>query len=323
MRPHAAHIGCETPAAVAAVAIIGEKARPLFDFESAAASGTDADAVHDMRVASRRTREALAGFSELYARHEREEALSLIRSVTRALGPVRDADVLLAEFARLCERIDDAEARSALAWLVGYHQREREVRLKRMRRRLGRLDLTARRGGFMRALETTRRGDLATGPLEALARSVIAERLDAALAHVPAALNECETAEQHAMRIAVKHLRYAVETFESCLGEERHALHKHLTRLQDALGELHDRDVFIGLVRDTAESLDPAAGCTSSAGIERVAEALAEDRARYFAEFSVLMADIPPDALRTRVTAAFPQGPVTADSPPAEQTEPS
>jgi len=194
MRPHAAHIGCETPAAVAAVAIIGEKARPLFDFESAAASGTDADAVHDMRVASRRTREALAGFSELYARHEREEALSLIRSVTRALGPVRDADVLLAEFARLCERIDDAEARSALAWLVGYHQREREVRLKRMRRRLGRLDLTARRGGFMRALETTRRGDLATGPLEALARSVIAERLDAALAHVPAALNAYEAA---------------------------------------------------------------------------------------------------------------------------------
>jgi len=323
MRPHAAHIGCETPAGVAAVTIIGDKARPLFELESTAASGTAADAVHDMRVASRRTREALAGFSQLYDRHERDEALSLIRSVTRALGPVRDADVLLAEFARLCERLDDAEARSALAWLIGYHQRDREVRLKRMRRRLRRLELATRRDAFMRALETTRPGDLADGPLHDLARSVIAERLDAALAHIPAALSEGEAAEQHAMRIAVKHLRYAVETFESCLGEERHALHKHLTRLQDALGELHDRDVFIGLVRDTAETLDPASGCTSLAGIERVAEALAEDRARYFAQFSGLMTDVPTEALRTRVAGAFATGTAVAAAPRADESEPT
>lgn len=54
----------------------------------------------------------------------------------------------------------------------------------------------------------------------------------------------------HHFRIACKRLRYALERFGAC----QPALHdaaEQLSRLQDALGEVHDRDVLLSILPPT------------------------------------------------------------------------
>jgi hypothetical protein len=55
--------------------------------------------------------------------------------------------------------------------------------------------------------------------------------------------------ELHNLRIAAKRLRYTLEVFEDFLPEDCKPVVKELQQLQDELGELHDSDVFIALLR--------------------------------------------------------------------------
>ncbi len=55
--------------------------------------------------------------------------------------------------------------------------------------------------------------------------------------------------ELHNLRIAAKRLRYTLELFLSVLSPQATAAIEALTRLQDILGELHDHDVMIALLR--------------------------------------------------------------------------
>jgi hypothetical protein len=49
----------------------------------------------------------------------------------------------------------------------------------------------------------------------------------------------------HRMRIAAKRLRYAIELFEHCWGQQAAIFAKKVAGLQSSLGELHDCDVWI------------------------------------------------------------------------------
>lgn len=53
----------------------------------------------------------------------------------------------------------------------------------------------------------------------------------------------------HNLRIAAKRLRYTLEIFEDYLPRECKAAVKELEQIQDELGQLHDSDVLIALLR--------------------------------------------------------------------------
>jgi hypothetical protein len=55
--------------------------------------------------------------------------------------------------------------------------------------------------------------------------------------------------ELHNLRIAAKRLRYTLELFAAVLSAQTPTVIEELTRLQDMLGELHDHDVVIALLR--------------------------------------------------------------------------
>jgi inorganic triphosphatase YgiF len=61
--------------------------------------------------------------------------------------------------------------------------------------------------------------------------------------------NPYHVRELHNLRIAAKRLRYTLEVFEEVLPAASHAIVKELTSVQDELGELHDSDVMIALLR--------------------------------------------------------------------------
>jgi CHAD domain-containing protein len=54
-----------------------------------------------------------------------------------------------------------------------------------------------------------------------------------------------EQKELHELRILTKGLRYAVELFAACWGQDMRAIAKEIAELQTSLGELHDCDVWM------------------------------------------------------------------------------
>jgi CHAD domain-containing protein len=298
-------VSSATPVARAAPAILVTKAAPLFELADVAAAGDDADAVHDMRVASRRTREALTLLEPYYPGKAFARWSDVVRSVTRALGRVRDSDVMLAEFASLAYGASSADERVTLAWLVGNVQGRRSPKVKRMRRVLAQLDLSGERRRFERFADGVRDVPDCREPLETLAETQIGARVTALHAHLPAALQEDNALVQHAMRIDAKKLRYCVETFAPSFGAGLEELYPVLKALQDELGEVHDRDVFTEAVLQAAREDDPAAASVTADGIREVLGDLAAERRRHFDGFTRIVAQWPEHRMRQELLGAL------------------
>lgn len=78
--------------------------------------------------------------------------------------------------------------------------------------------------------------------------SAISIRIDALLSYGDALADPARIREHHAMRIAGKRLRYALEAWNDLYRGAFAAEIDTLKRLQDLLGELHDCDVWIGSI---------------------------------------------------------------------------
>jgi len=98
---------------------------------------------------------------------------------------------------------------------------------------------------------------------------IVATRLDELRGFAESALAAEASEAQHDMRIAAKRLRYVLELFASCLGEEAEEARRAAKRLQSVLGDLHDCDLMLSKVE----------------GIGSVAGSLRERRERLFHEF--------------------------------------
>jgi CHAD domain-containing protein len=88
------------------------------------------------------------------------------------------------------------------------------------------------------------------GPLRPNVSRIVATRLDELRGFAEAALAPDASKAQHDMRIAAKRLRYVLELFAPCLGEEAEGARGAAKRLQSALGDLHDCDLMLGKVED-------------------------------------------------------------------------
>lgn len=293
-------VAADTPLGDAARALLLAKAEPLFELEEAARSGADADAVHDMRVASRRLREALRLVRPLYPDKPFRKWYRRIRRITRALGPVRDSDVFIEAFSRLSGTVG-AEGRRAIAWAVGYRQGQRIHELDVLDRVLASLDLDRSRAAFARFARGVRDCPEARQPFASFAHAAIAERAAAAFGRQDLALDERNIAEQHALRIDYKRLRYAVEAFAPCYAEEFDELHKTLTAFQDALGELHDAHVFIEMLTAPDRVEAAARAGVSERSLAAVRSVLEEQAHVQYARFVELVEQHPPQELLPRL----------------------
>jgi len=89
----------------------------------------------------------------------------------------------------------------------------------------------------------------AQAPVAANARLIAKARLEDLYLWEQAVDNPYNIRGLHDMRIAAKRLRYTFEVFEDVLPAASQSIVSELTRLQDELGELHDSDVMIALLR--------------------------------------------------------------------------
>lgn len=220
--------------------------------------GQDIEALHDMRVATRRMRAAYGIFADYFDPAVLAPFNKGLRKIGRALGTVRDLDVLI-EKAEAYQAALGEEQPDALAPLLADWHARREVARREM---LAHLDSPAYRdfvGAFQTFLTTPGAGARPIPIGEPLPHQVrhVAPRLILTRYEIVRAyetiIDGAPLATYHRLRIDCKRLRYALEFFRDVLGPEAPELIRQVTAMQDLLGALQDAHVAEGLIASFLE----------------------------------------------------------------------
>jgi inorganic triphosphatase YgiF len=193
--------------------------------------------IHQMRVATRRLRAALRLFAPALPPGLREELRAPLSALMRQLGTARDLDVLQAEIVDPVLRALPEEPRlSALASAITNRR-------------------YAARREVLAALATPAHGSLLLNTMSALhptlpppGEAPLADfaahrlrRLARRVRRLALTVNADDPPALHALRIAVKRLRYGLEFFATVRGLSRlRHMQANLAATQDVLGKLND-----------------------------------------------------------------------------------
>jgi CHAD domain-containing protein len=221
--------------------------------------GEDIEALHDMRVATRRMRSAFRVFGDYFDPQAVAPYLKGLRRTGRILGAVRDLDVFRARIQAYLDALPDVQ-RGSLDDLLGVVETQRKAARQRMIVYLDGSKYTRFKERFGEFVETEGMGSLPITPdagdlrpyrVRHVAPMAIYERLAVVRAYDEwVSIPNPPVTRLHALRIACKWLRYTLEFFQEVLGPETRALVKEVVALQDHLGELQDAVVASGLLRD-------------------------------------------------------------------------
>ncbi len=105
--------------------------REMMSHKTGASHGSDIEFVHDMRVASRRLRAAMDNFADCFEKEPFKKYYNQIRTITQAMGAVRDLDVLIAHFQKELSILTEIEQRD-ISGLIEHLQQKREKARKPM-----------------------------------------------------------------------------------------------------------------------------------------------------------------------------------------------
>jgi CHAD domain-containing protein len=221
----------------------------LRDNEAGVRAG-DAEAVHDMRVATRRLRSTLRTFRPLLPADRTEPLRGELRWLGERLGAVRDGDVMAA---RLAEAVA-AEPPELVRGPVAERIRERlGARTGRARELLVEaLDSSRYRMVLADLDRVAPEGEPTGRELLRPARKAV-RRADRRLAAADEATGPARDLQLHEARKAYKRARYAAEAVGGTPGRR---LVKALTGLQDVLGAHQDAIVTGELLRELAQRAD-------------------------------------------------------------------
>jgi CHAD domain-containing protein len=225
----------------------------LFRHEPAVRLGEDPEAVHQARVATRRTRSTLRTFSGLLEPEWTDRLRDELKWLAGLLGDVRDADVLLARFQEHLAALPPADAKAGPKLLAGLlEQRE------------------AARGRLLRAMAEPRYARLLDDLVAAAAAPALLPGADRPAAEVMPALvakpwrklrkavraagDDPSDDELHQIRIRAKRARYAAEAVEPAIGKPAERFADAAADLQEVLGNHHDAVVGEEWLRQAAGS---------------------------------------------------------------------
>jgi CHAD domain-containing protein len=221
--------------------------------EPGSRAGQDIEAVHDMRVATRRMRSALRLFKPFFEADTLRPFRRHLRQIALALGGVRDLDVFMEKAA--CYLHDHPEV--DLSPLIGAWE------VQRQQARCGLIEQMDSKsfGRFvtefhaflatpgMGAIPLPGPGDATAYQVRHIAPRLIYEHYEQVRAY-DTVLDGASLLTLHALRIAFKRLRYTVEFFEEVLGPEAKQVIKEIKGMQDHLGDLNDTRVVGDVLRE-------------------------------------------------------------------------
>ena len=212
----------------------------------------DPEGVHAMRVASRRLRSALADFKP-YLR-KGGVPLTRLKEIAKSLGAVRDEDVVLAALEDLGSKADKT-VRKGIETIAEEHRQRRAQARTALEHAIRPAAIAEFRDDFRSELRTAMKssadepaGERRNNQVLTFSQvgvRVIGDRLNRLSKSGDAVYRPLQTKKLHKLRIVAKRLRYAVELFADCWGDEFKKFAAEIARFQTSLGELHDCDVWI------------------------------------------------------------------------------
>jgi len=244
------------------------------------------DAIHDLRVASRRLRAFVDVFEPLLDTDLGHRAKRPLKSITRAARAARDSDVQLGLLRQWFDIAGSDVERAALEDLIAHTEEQRRGDIQRLRKRLKRLNwkdidiaLAAVLGTAVTRIPSSSRAmtRLTWQLLEPLV-SLDPIELGRQAGHEPAA-------QLHEFRIQLKKLRYALELFEPVLGPAFDALYDPIESLQDLLGQHHDLVVLEDFLRRHRKELEQEQRVTLARAVADLERKLTERRRAAFEKY--------------------------------------
>lgn len=223
----------------------------MLQHEPGARLGEDIEALHDMRVTTRRMRAAFDVFGEFYKARVLKKHLKGLRAAGRALGAVRDLDVFMEKVARYQASLPET-GRGGLEPLLEAWAARRERARAALIAHLDSEAFARFVEDFADFLATPGAGAKDAG---ALVRHVAPRLIYSCLEAVRRYETVIDTASVetlHALRIAFKRFRYTLEFFEEVLGPEAREVIEAVKVVQDHLGDLNDAHVAEGILREFA-----------------------------------------------------------------------
>jgi CHAD domain-containing protein len=260
-------------------------------------AGQDIEELHDMRVATRRMRAAIRVFGDHFEKHTIARFRKGIRSVTRALGPVRDLDVFEEKARRYLDGVPES-ARNGLDPLLETWRGQRETarvkmiafldsdRYRQFKQEFG--EFLQLEGAGARPIEQDRPVPY---QVRHVAPRLIYTRYEAVRAY-ETVLDDAQIETLHALRIDCKYLRYTLEFLQELLGAGGEAVIAEVKTMQNHLGDLNDADVSVRLLNDFLRDWDASEGGLSPDsrrgldGVIAYFKARQADRHRLLATFS-------------------------------------
>ena len=248
------------------------------------------EGVHDARIATRRIRELLPLAGEWHSPKAVDRLHQGFRAIGRALGEVRDADVRIMLLKHLEPRIP-----SAVPALVGLRKQQERRRLELMRKLIKQLEHHGLRDLMHEALPGRgAHSGWGRGPGRRWRQQLLlilsgrAQRARDAVRH---ATGVYFPHRAHSARIAIKKLRYVMEIAEATRTFQTTGAIPALKKVQDILGDLHDRQEFIDKLADAVPSGDQGGTANQLALVTLVVAADVSDlHARYLSRRDLVLA---------------------------------
>ncbi|MGE0597830.1 MAG: CHAD domain-containing protein [Dehalococcoidia bacterium] len=235
--------------------------------------GEDIEALHDMRVATRRLRAAMAAFRPvLTPRMQRfRDQLGWLAS---ALGEVRDLDVQLERMHEWRANFPPERA-AALESVEGLLNARRRAARKRMLTVLDSRRYERLCGSFASALKAGPPKSFAPGraPILAIAPDMVEKRYKRVRKQGDSITKDSPPEAYHLLRIDAKKLRYALEFVGTGIyGKPAVEFSARVTAMQDVLGLHQDAYVAMDLLQEIADSSGRRLGPSTLMAMGSIAE---------------------------------------------------
>ncbi|MCE5258678.1 MAG: CHAD domain-containing protein [Chloroflexi bacterium] len=218
--------------------------------------GQDSEAVHDLRVTTRRLRSAISLMRKILPQDQANGCLTLLRTSTGRLGAVRDAEVLLELAADYQKKLPDQASdinQLILAWqqqrttareqLIEYLEQDEYSELEPLLTNLvTRLDET----GAQRVKPDELNDAISRHIQRCLTRALT----------FTSSMDDTPLKELHKLRIHIKRLRYSLESGGEMLGADYARHLPLLVDMQTQLGTMHDYAVILDMLEPAGEPLE-------------------------------------------------------------------
>lgn len=275
----------ELPLCESARLIITTKFREAFSYQNLVHTSEDIEVIHDMRVSLRRLWAAMTSFTHYFDHNKKFSCLSKnTRKLARKLGSVRDLDVLIEMLEKQVEIFEHSHSITlAINYIISNSKTKRlqyRTKLFDCMRKLTQKEFERK---FFKFFDTV---DLSRYKINPKEYSIFLKSVKNFYQHDPK--GDFESEVLHEFRIAAKKLRYSLEFFEMCFNLSLSEQLKTLKQIQELLGDLHDCDVMVELLKKYYKKVDPKTQSELFLGLKELATYFKQKREQYLVSFQNL-----------------------------------